>query len=168
MRGCQWQVTRREVRENSAIFRSYNQLFPGKDHTNRPPDRSSSPHLFSVFLDQTRSVVESGSVSLGFDLKVLVPDYVVDGTLFRKRHFEGGFIYRELILVEAVPDEKALGGWRILYGFQERNPGKPGSVAETRALTGDQGPGLTFEIPIEQKIRPGLRGALRIEVRPWT
>jgi hypothetical protein len=38
-------------------------------------------------------------------MKVLVPDYEVDGVLFMKRHYEGGFIYRELILVEAFPDE---------------------------------------------------------------
>lgn len=27
--GCQWQMTRREMRENAAIFRSYEDLFPG-------------------------------------------------------------------------------------------------------------------------------------------
>ena len=30
VRGCQWQMTRREVRENSAIFRTYDDLFPGQ------------------------------------------------------------------------------------------------------------------------------------------
>lgn len=35
VRGCQWQMTRREVRENSAIFRTYGELFPGKDGTKR-------------------------------------------------------------------------------------------------------------------------------------
>jgi hypothetical protein len=50
-------------------------------------------------------------VSLAFDLKVLVPDYVVDGLLFLKRHREGGCIYRELIIVEAFPDDTALGGF---------------------------------------------------------
>lgn len=110
VRGCQWQITRREVRENSAIFRSYDQLFPGKERTERAPDRSMSPHLFSVFLDPKKSVKTSKSVSFAFDLKVLVPDYEVDGVLFMKRHYEGGFIFRQLILVEAFPDEKALGG----------------------------------------------------------
>ena len=33
VRGMQWQITRREVRENSAIFRTYDQLFPGKPGT---------------------------------------------------------------------------------------------------------------------------------------
>lgn len=165
VRGCQWQMTRREVRENSAIFRSYDDLFPGDDGTNRPPNRAKSPHLFSVFLDPSKSVKASGSVSFAFDLKVLVPDYEVDGVLFMKRHFEGGYIMREFILVEAFPDEAALGGWRIKYGYQENNPGRPGINAVTRQLDGEAG--IAFDIPIAQKARPGVKGALRIEARSW-
>jgi hypothetical protein len=59
------------------------------------------------------STKRSDSVSFAFDLAaVLVPDYEVDGLLFLDRHYEGGYIYRELIIVEAIPDESALGGWR--------------------------------------------------------
>jgi pimeloyl-ACP methyl ester carboxylesterase len=166
VRGTQWQLTRREVREHSAIFRTYDQLFPGKPGTARPPDRAMSPHLFSVFLNSALSVKRSRSVSFGLDLKVLVPDYEVDGVLFLKRHYEGGFIYRDLILVEALPDADALGGWRMRYGYQDTNPGKPGVAAETRPLDGGD-VGLAFDIPIVQSTRPGLRGTLRIEVRPW-
>jgi len=166
IRGCQWQMTRRETRENSAIFRTYQQLFPGEDGTHRPPDRSQSPHLFSVFLDPRKSVKSSGSVCFAFDLKVLVPDYEVDGVLFMKRHIEGGFIYREQILVEATPDRDAQGGWRIKYGYQDRNPGKPNLVAESRLLDAPQ-PMLSFLIPIAQRADPGLHGTLRIEVRHW-
>ena len=130
------------------------------------PDRGQSPFLFSVFLDPSKSVKTSKSVSFAFDLKVLVPDYQVDGVLFMKRHYEGGFIYRELILIEAFPDDSALGGWSIKYGYQDMNPGKPGKDAVTRALGGKE-TGIAFDIPIEQKTRPGLRGTLRIEARPW-
>ena len=126
--------------------------------------------MFTVFLDPTKSVKASGAVSFAFDLKVLVPDYEVEGLLFLKRHYEGGFIYRQQILVEAVPDARASAGWRIKYGFQETNPGKPGVDAVTQAIDGgaQPSPGLLFRIPIEQKTRPGLRGTLRIEARTWT
>lgn len=164
IRGCQWQVTRREVRENSAIFRSYDDLFPGKEKTKRKPDRSQSPHLFSTFLDPQKSVAASGSVSFAMDLKVLVPDYKVDRLLFMDRHYEGGFILRTLLLVEAVPDPNSAGGWKIKYGYQEKNPGKPGITAATEQL-GENG--LMFKIPIEQKTRPGFTGSLRIEMHPW-
>jgi hypothetical protein len=153
------------VRENSAIFRSYDDLFPGDDRTNRPPDRAKSPHLFSVFLDPSKSVKTSKSVSFALDLKALVPDYEVDGLMFIKRHFEGGFIFLELVLVEALPDSTAIGGWRIKFGHQDVNPGKPGVDAMTRKLEGEAG--IAFDIPITQKMRPGLAGSLRIEARPW-
>lgn len=169
IRGCQWQLTRREVRENSAIFRTYDELFPGSARSARNADRSRSPHLFSVFLDPRKSVKTSGSVSFAIDIKVLVPDYEIDRVLFMKRHYEGGFIYRELILIEAFPDDPAVGGWRIKYGYQDTNPGKPGVDAEASLLVaGDPSAGLVFSIPIEQKTRPGLRGSLRIEARPWS
>jgi hypothetical protein len=169
VRGCQWQMTRREVREHSAMFRTYDELFPKKGGQ-RVPDRSKSPHLFSVFLDPEKSMKTSKSVSFSFDLKVLVPDYEVDGFAFLDRHYEGGYILRELVLVEAFPDAEALGGWRIKYGFQEVNPGKPGVAAETRALggKGSKDAGIAFDIPLEQKTRPGFRGTLRVEARPWT
>jgi pimeloyl-ACP methyl ester carboxylesterase len=169
IRGCQWQMTRREVREHSAIFRRYDQLFPGKPGTKRPPDRRQSPHLFSVFLDPTKSVNvnTSKSVSFAFDLKVLVPDYEINGSIFTKRHYEGGYIFRKMILVEAFPEAAALGGWRIKYGYQEDNPGKPNKDMPTRVLS-DGAPGLAFDIPIEQNTRPGLRGVLRIEARSWS
>jgi hypothetical protein len=176
VRGCQWQMHRRTQRENSAIFRTYDELFPGKPGEQRPPDRSQSPHLFSVFLDPTKSVetdqppsgdgVDMRPVSFGFDVRVLVPDYEVDGILFLKRHYEGGFIYRELILIEAERDEKLEGGWRIRYGFQKDSPSEPNLAAQTRPLENERG--LTFHIPIKQENRPGLTGTLRIEARPWT
>lgn len=170
VRACHWQITRREVRENSAIFRSYNELFPGKERALRKPDRSRSPHLFTVFLDSNKSVKASKSVSFLFDLKVLVPDYEVDGSIFMKRHFEGGFIYRQQIVVEAFPDAEAPAGWRMKYGFQDINPGKPGIAAETDSFrdAAQNAVGLTFDIPIEQRSKPGLSGKLRIEVRSWT
>lgn len=168
VRGCQWQITRREVRENSAIFRAYDELFPKGPDGGRQPDRSQSPHLFSIFLDPEKSVKASGAVSFGVDVKVLVPDYEIDGTLFLKRHYEGGYIYRDLILVEAIPDTGAIGGFRIKYGFQEVSPGKPGKSVETRHLHQDPPSGLAFRIPIEQKRQPGLRGALRIEGQRWS
>lgn len=103
-----------------------------------------------------------------FDWKRLrgpIPTTRWNGLLFMKRHYEGGYILRELILVEAFPDKAALGGWRIKYGYQENNPGKPGVDTSTRELKGEAG--IAFDIPIAQKTRPGVRGTLRIEARSW-
>jgi hypothetical protein len=144
----------------------YDQLFPGAAGTHRPPDRSQSPHLFSVFLDPSKSVKASKSVSFAFDLKVLVPDYVVDGRLFMKRHYEGGFIYRELILVEAFR-RNGPGGWRIKYGYQDINPGKPGKDAK-RARSAAMGPGSPSTFRSSRRPGQACAASLRIEARPWS
>ena len=97
-----------------------------------------------------------------------MPDYEVDGHIFMERHYEGGYIYRKQIIVEAFPDASEPAGWRVKYGFQDTNPGKPGVAATTKKLVGaSANAGVQFAVPIEQKARPGIVGNLRIEVRPW-
>ena len=98
-----------------------------------------------MFLDPNKSVKASKSVSFAFDLKVLVPDYEVDGFLFLKRHYEGGFILRELILVEAFPDAKApgrladqvrLSGHQPRQARHRRSNARAGRWRGSRARTG--------------------------------
>ena len=117
----QWLFAIQKLEQNSAPFF---EIFKGEElelfQALFGPDRSQSPRLFTVFLDPSKSVKASGSVSFAFDLKVLVPDYEVDGVLFLKRHYEGGYVFRQLVLVEAFSDAKALGGWRINW---DRLPG---------------------------------------------
>jgi hypothetical protein len=73
-----------------------------------------------------------------------------------------------LILVEVIPEKRAPAGWRVKYGYQTTNPGKAGINADTRPLdAANPDAGLALDIPILQKARPGLRGTLRIEARPW-
>lgn len=163
VRNCQWQMHRRNIREHSAIFRTYDELFPRGPDGERHPDYSRSPRLFSTFLDQRESKDENRSVSLAFDLSVMVPDYTMDGGYFFKRHYEGGYIYSEQIVVEATPDENASGGWRISYGSQDRTPNAAPNVAEAELLP--DGQGIAFKIGVVKDSRPGIVANLRIEAR---
>ena len=166
LRGSQWQLHRRVVRENSAIQRTYDELFPKGADGRRAPDSSSSPHLFSVFLDPAKSQLRHQSVAFAFDVAILVPDYEIDGVLWLKRHFEGGYLVRKLIIVEATRDANAPAGWRLEYGFQTDSP----NVANTPANAVLDGGALKFAIPVESppNAKPGVRGQLRIEIRQWT
>jgi len=85
--------------------------------------------------------------------------------MFMKRHYEGGYILRQLVLLEAFPDTSTPSGWRIKYGYQEDNPGRPGKEAPIYTLP--DGSALAFDIPVAQKTRPGITGKLHIEVRTW-
>jgi hypothetical protein len=162
VRGKQWQLHRRTRAECSAIFRKYDDLFGPKGK----PKKSESPHLFSTFLDSSKRV-NTARKSLGFavDLRVLVPDYEVDGFLFLNDHFEGGYIYRDRILIEATPPADEKGTWSVRYGFERESP-----IATTTDAPVEADPetgGIRFEIPIEQPKPPGIKAKLGITARSW-
>jgi hypothetical protein len=163
LRASQWQLHRRVVRENSAIQRTYDELFPSGADGKRGPSTVNSPHLFSLFMDPTKSQNRHHSVAFAFDLAVLVPDYEIDGVLWLKKHFEGGYLVRKLIVVEAKRTDD--GQWYFEYGFQNETP----NMATQPANAVPIGDALGFSIDIDSPagVRPGIRSRLRIEMRWW-
>lgn len=163
IRGKQWQLHRRTANENSAIFRPFDALFP-KWNSRRSewvPDRTKSPLLFNVFLDRDQS--QTGrTLAFGADLCVRVPEYEVNGFLFLKNHFEGSYLFRDLIILEATPPVTAADKWKIDYTFASRR-GQPPQQA-TVVETDDE---LMFEIPIEQPQPPGIKAKLRVVTTFW-
>jgi PGAP1-like protein len=167
IRGKSWQLHRRLATENSAIMRTFDDLFPSKDPTTKTwqPNRSMSPPLFSVFLDQdqsqTKSAGEKLTLAFAADICVRSTGYEVDGALFFKNHYEGGYLFRDMVTLEGTPPAQN-ETWTIRYRFEnEREPGWQDADVT------DDGNILTFEIPIKQLTAPGIRGRLRIETRFW-
>lgn len=160
VRGKQWQMHRRTLGENSAIFRKYDDLF----HPDKTPNHSKSPQLFSLFLDGRQRVVTTRR-SLGFavDLAVLVPDYEVDGFLFLNDHYEGGCLYRDRVYVEATPPENEGQNWKIQYGYESETPN---ATSQTAVVTPTDA-GIDFEIPVHQPNPPGITARLRVSARKW-
>jgi hypothetical protein len=169
VRGKSWQLHRRLAGENSAIIRKFDDLFPWKaaagDGSEKTwqPDRAQSPQLFTVFLDQDQSQTKlaGDALTLAFaaDLCVSSTGYEVDGILFFKNHFEGGYLFRDMVILEATPQDD---GWSIRYRFEnQRDAGwQTARVVDTADV-------LTFEIPIVQTSPPGIRARLHVETRYW-
>ena len=137
VRGYQWQLTRREVRENSAIFRTVQSAVSRKAGGVRPPDRSQSPHLFSAFLDRGRASRRRGRSACRSTSRCscLTTKWTA---CFLKRHYEGGYIY------EASSSSKpfrmtqrwADGGSKRLSGQQS---GQARQKRDTKALPDERG-----------------------------
>ncbi|MBL9214626.1 MAG: hypothetical protein JNG83_04035 [Opitutaceae bacterium] len=166
VRGKQWQLHRRTGNDNSAIFRKFDELFPkqGAQEGEWKPDRSRSPLLFNVFLDRNqRADPTRPSLAFALDLCVRVPEYTVAGFLFLKNHFEGDYLFRDLITIEATPPAGPKDAWKIEYAFASRR-GEPPGRAE---LAEEHDGGLTFLIPLAQPRPPGLRATLRVVTRFW-
>jgi len=164
VRGKPWQLHRRTVSENSAIFRQFDELFPetaGPGST-RQPNAAASPVLFNVFLDMSQSQTGT-SFAFAMDLCIRAPGYDVDGLLFLKDHFEGGYLFRDTVMLEATPDADPNGEWSFEYWFanqRDRQRQKAPIVEQTDEA-------LTFEIPIEQPHAPGIKARLRVRTSYW-
>ena len=168
VRNKAWQLHRRTAAENSAIFRLYDDLFDF-DKTTRisTPKPNSAIPLFNVFLDVDQSQDKDKppgqkTVAFAADLTIRVPDYEVDGVLFFKDHFEGGYLFRDMVAMQATVPATPDGKWRLQYQFA--NAKAP--FADAATVVGK--PGLaTYEIPVQQPVAPGISARLRIEAQAW-
>jgi hypothetical protein len=158
VRGAHWDLSRRLVEENSAIFRTYNELF-AKD-----PTEARHPTLFSTFLNARARIVETRP-SLGFsvDLRVLVPEYEVDGALWLEHHYPGGYLFRDKINLEAIPPIDQNTKWALNYGFDSLSPNRTTTAAQVSAVPGR----LEFQIPINQFTAPGISAVLKLIATAW-
>ncbi|MCE2902728.1 MAG: lipase family alpha/beta hydrolase [Gemmatimonas sp.] len=154
VRGGRWDLHRRTSSEGSAILVDYAKHVEAK----RPV------HLASVFLSNTARV-DATRPTLGFslDLGVQVPEYQLDGQPFwRKDHYDGGFLFRDKLNLEATTDDG--GRWQVRYGWDTASPNAVGHEARGETLI----PGSwVFEVPVLQNTKPGLKATLRLETRPW-
>jgi pimeloyl-ACP methyl ester carboxylesterase len=165
VRGARWDLSRRLAGENSSVFRTYGELFPESAGASGIEDRAhhNRPQLFTAFLSSDNRVVKRRA-SLGFslDLGLLVPEYEVDGVLWMKEHHEGGYVFRDKINLEIVPP-RAGQNWRLRYGFDSRTPNRVSQQAECQVHDGF----LEFQIPVEQRSKPGIDATLMLTARPW-
>jgi hypothetical protein len=142
-------------------FRRFEELFPTKDANGKwMPDRTQSPTLFNVFLDSKQSQ-QDGTVSFAADICVRASDYEVNKALFFKDHYDGAYLFRDVVTLVAERTS-AEPTWAIRYQFssQRVDGWKQPTIQEDDER-------LSFVIPIEQTSPPGIRGRLRIETRFW-
>ena len=92
-----------------------------------------------------------------------VPEYEVDGFLFLKNHFEGGYLFRDMILLEATPPVADKATWKIEYRLASQS----GQAAKTAPIVAEDDEALTFEIPGEQPKPPGIKARWRVITRFW-
>lgn len=159
MRGANWDLHRRTTSEESAVFRKFDDVFPKRG-------KPRSPHLFTVFLSSAARV-NTRRASLGFavDLRVEVPEYVIDGFLWLDEHFNGSYLYFDTITIVAAPDRspQAAAPYRVRYGFNSKTPNRATRTADP-THTDD---GVEYRIPLAQKTRPGMTGTLLLKASAW-
>ena len=170
VRGVHWDLSRRVVQENSTIFRTYAELFPKatvekeeKAIARRYHDR---PELFTAYLlTDMKYRADRTLKGLGFtvDLGVLVPDYSIDGVFFRKDHFPGGYIFRDKINLETIPDPKGRSDWTLKFGYDSETPNQ----VKYDAPIIKNPDSVQFEIPVRKEGFPGIDAKIVLTARYW-
>lgn len=195
VRGENWAMTERLVRDGAAIFRRYDELFPEKETKGQvltaEEERKKRLHrrieLFTAFLDSSRRVhpervetIEEGKVriegSMGFALRVriAVPDYEVDGFLWRDDHFEGSALLDRDLVFLAYRD-KATGDWQMAWGPNTggtshlkvvRPPADDATAQQgAEAFRRQAGNTIEFWLPMHEDGPPAITVWLRLTAR---
>lgn len=165
-RGARYDLSRRTIDENSAVFRTFDELCRPENLERTEPRH---PHLFSTYLSARNRTRDRGPLVFSIDLRVEIPEYEIDGFLFLDDHVKGSSLYSETIHLAVSPPkggpDHADNEWVVRYGLDSNTPGRPGRSKANLRL-GDNG-GLVFEIPIHSPRKPGIDAMLELTAQPW-
>lgn len=159
-RGKRWYLTRRVSEEDSPACRTHAQLTKPQ----APDDRTM--YLSSVFLmNRARVNLKNPSLAYAMTVAAKVPDYQVEKRFWPDQHYEGGNLFRDTAIVEMVPPPEPGGEWSVKFGWMSKTDGIATKALKYKELA-DQGKVLV-EIPFENTKKPGIKGKIRLVVRPW-
>jgi hypothetical protein len=163
-RGKRWYLTRRVAEEDSVACRDHTAL---KNATPESPERI---YLSTMFLaNRYRVNPKLRTLAYSMTIGVRVPDYEVDKQFWPDRHYEGGYLYRDSVVIELKPAAKPGGDWQVFYSWQSRDVGQAAIPVPTKKLNGD---GAEIVIPFstadESPPRsPGITAKLRFCISLW-
>jgi hypothetical protein len=163
-RGKRWYLTRRVAEEDSVACRDHSAL---KKATAAAPDKI---YLSTVFLANRYKVnPKLRTLSYALTLAVRVPDYEVNKQFWPDRHYEGGYLYRDSVVIELKPPAKAGGDWQVCHNWQSKDVAqgtKPLSVQKLKE--GKAEIDIPFATVDETPPRsPGISGKLRFVISLW-
>ncbi len=156
-RGKLWYLTRRVAEEDSVACLTHKEWAASTKPT--------TLYVSTVFL-ANRARVNKARPSLAYSvtLGARVPDYEIERKLWVNEHYEGGYLFRDSIVIEMIPPQREGQDWSVRYDWQSDNLG-----AATQALAWNELKGGKIEVPIEfdNRMTPGIKGALRFIISPW-
>lgn len=157
-RGKLWYLTRRVAEEDSVACLTQAQW-------NESSKKGRSQYVSTVFLANRARVNKARrSLAYSMSLGIRVPDYEVDRRLWIDEHYEGGYLFRNAVVVEMVPPASDKDTWSVQYAWQDQGTSPANTPIDGKALKGGR-----IEVPIafETTTAPGVRGKLRLVVSAW-
>lgn len=163
-RGKRWYLTRRVAEEDSVACRDHSVL---RKATKQKPERI---YLSTVFLaNRYRVNPQRKTLAYAVTVAVRVPDYEVDHKFWPDRHYEGGYLYRDSVVIELRPPAQPDGKWQVFYNWQSRDVGQATiQIPVEKLKSGKVEVDIPFATADESPPRsPGISGKLRFVVGLW-
>ena len=158
-RGKRWYLTRRVAEEDSVACRTHQQL--------NDPEQKTARHIYlsTVFLENRARVnVQRASLAYGMTFGVRVPDYEVEKKFWADGHYEGGYLFRDNLVIEMTPPQIAGEQWQVRFDWQSQVVGQATQSLTYKALKNGK---LQMLVPFGEKKAPGIEGKLRFLVSAW-
>jgi hypothetical protein len=157
-RGKLWFLTRRVAEEDSVACLTH-------EAWKKDPAKNGSLYISTVFLaNRARVNKKRRTLAYSLQLGVRVPDYEVDNTLWIDKHYEGGYLFRDALVVELAPPRTEGGKWKVHYAWQ----GQGFATADTEIAASEIAGGrIEVTIPFDSQTTPGTRGQVRFVVSAW-
>jgi len=145
--------------EDSVACRSHQTLVDPNDK------RARSIYLSSIFLaDRTRVDRDRPSLAYGLTLGVRVPDYEVERKFWTDGHYEGGYLFRDTMIVEITRPQQADADWTVAFDWQSKNLGRASQSLSYKTLMNGK---IQMWVPFGSDSAPGISGKLRFVVSTW-
>jgi pimeloyl-ACP methyl ester carboxylesterase len=154
VRGNRWDLHSRTVEQNSAMFVRYERI----KKINRPMTLASGFLMYGARVND-----EDPSMGFSVDVRLLAPEYKVDGFLWMDNFYEGGYVFRDKFNFDLVPgsgDEPPV----LRYGCDSQTTNRATTTLEHTQT--DEG-GWEYKIDIEDDLHPMLVAKLIIRSSPW-
>jgi hypothetical protein len=158
-RGKLWYLTRRTAEEDSVACLSHQAWRDA-------PDKTESLYLSTVFLAKRARVNrERNTLAYSLTLGVRVPDYEIDNRLWINEHYEGGYLFRNAIVLELAPPDTSAENWQVTYAWQGTTVNLVRTSVAVTPINGKVE--VKIPLPSDGNTMPGLEGQLRFVVSAW-
>ncbi|KRC21416.1 triacylglycerol lipase [Acidovorax sp. Root217] len=163
-RGKLWYLTRRTAEEDSVACMA---------HANWQSDNHH--YLSSVFLANSARVnPRRRSLAYGLEFGVRAPDYEIEKRLWINEHYEGGYLFRNALILEMEPPPNDATPWKVKYSWQGTGMVQAQTVLDVQPLGDGR---VEVVIPFDsytvdgrgtqKPAHPGVRGQLRFVISAW-
>lgn len=114
------------------------------------------------------------SLAYSLVLGVKIPDYEIEKRFWFNEHYEGGYLFRNSLILEIVPPANDDSPWRIKYAWQDSGVSNADIILDPQQIADNA---CEVTIPVEsvsidtkgnkRPSVPGISGALRFKVQLW-